>query len=101
MRTRNIKINVFLNEDEKESLMDKSKKAQLSQSDFIRNLIVEYYSYQLKESDVENFNIVLLKIVENLSILKHQMDFLRYSDYSNFISKQIEELDKLLNKFHQ
>lgn len=99
MRTRNIKINVFLNEDEKELLMDKSKKAQLSQSDFIRNLIVGYYSYQLKESDAENFNAVLLRIVENLSILKHQMDFLRYSDYSNFISKQIEELDKLLNKF--
>lgn len=100
MRTRNIKINVFLNEDEKKLLMDKSKKAKLSQSDFIRNLIIGYYSYQLKESDAENFNAVLLRIVENLSILKHQMDFLRYSDYSNFISKQIEELDKLLNKFH-
>lgn len=49
MRTRNIKINVFLNEDEKELLMDKSKKAQLSQSDFIRNLIVGYNSKNLMQ----------------------------------------------------
>ena len=34
MRKRNIKINVFLNEDEKRMLVEKSNKARLSQFDF-------------------------------------------------------------------
>ena len=42
MRKRNIKINVFLNEDEKRMLVEKSNKARLSQSDFIRKLINDY-----------------------------------------------------------
>ena len=42
MRKRNIKINVFLNEYEKKMLEEKSNKARLSQSDFIRNLIRDY-----------------------------------------------------------
>ncbi len=40
MRKRNIKVNVFLNESEKKMLEEKSNKARLSQSDFIRNLII-------------------------------------------------------------
>ena len=42
MRTRNIKLNVFLNEEEQKILKEKSNKARLSQSDFIRNLILNY-----------------------------------------------------------
>ncbi len=35
MRTRNKKINVYLNEDEKNILLEKSSQAKLSQSDFL------------------------------------------------------------------
>ena len=42
MRARNIKINVYLNEEEKKMLEEKSTKTKLSQSDFIRNLIEDF-----------------------------------------------------------
>ena len=42
IRIRNIKLNVFLNEEEQILLKEKSNKARLTQSDFIRKLITEY-----------------------------------------------------------
>lgn len=96
MRTRNIKINVFLNDDEKKLLMDKSKKAKLSQSDFIRSLIKRYYDLQPTQDDVNNVITSLSTIIDNLALLKRQMDFLRYSDYSNFIDKQIENINEII-----
>ena len=46
MRNRNIKLNVFLNEREHDLLIEKTNKARLTQSDFIRKLINDYkYEY--------------------------------------------------------
>lgn len=41
IRVRNIKLNVFLNQEEQKLLKEKSNKIRLTQSDFIRNLINE------------------------------------------------------------
>lgn len=92
MRKRNIKINVFLNEFEKKMLEEKSNKARLSQSDFIKNLINDYTN----NNDTKKRE-KLLKIIEDLSVLKQQMDFLNYRDYSNFIIKQINLIENILN----
>ena len=46
MRTRNIKINVFLNEDEKRIFDEKAKKSGLNKSEFFRKIILDY---KLKE----------------------------------------------------
>lgn len=97
MRTRNIKINVFLNEDEKQMLVEKSNKAKLSQSDFIRKLINDYTNDDVIKNNLEK-KLQLLKIVEDLSLLKKQMDFLNYSDYSNFITKQIRNINNIINQ---
>lgn len=101
MRKRNIKINVFLNEDEKRMLVEKSNKAKLSQSDFIRKLINDYANDDVTKSNLKEKNVQLLKIVENLSLLKRQMDFLGYRDYSNLIIKQINEIKNILNDYYE
>lgn len=97
MRKRNIKINVFLNENEKQMLVEKSNKAKLSQSDFIRKLINDYTNDDVIKNNLEK-KLQLLKIVEDLSLLKKQMDFLNYSDYSNFITKQIRNINNIINQ---
>lgn len=52
MRTRNIKINVYLNEEEKKILKEKAIKTKLSQSDFIRNLIADFKEGSLSNQDI-------------------------------------------------
>ena len=42
MRKRNIKINIFLNEDEKRIFDEKVKKSGLTKSDFFRKIIQDY-----------------------------------------------------------
>lgn len=95
MRKRNIKINVFLNEFEKKMLEEKSNKVRLSQSDFIRKLINDYANNNSKNDNEKREK--LLKIIEDLTLLKQQMDFLNYRDYSNFIIKQINQIENILN----
>lgn len=101
MRKRNIKINVFLNEDEKRMLVEKSNKARLSQSGFIRKLINDYANDDVTKSNLKEEKVQLLKIIENLSLLKRQMDFLEYRDYSNLIIKQINEIKNILNDYYE
>lgn len=98
MKTRNIKINVYLNETEKKMLEEKSSKIKLSQSDFIRKLITEYYGSNITKNNLEKTVNSLSKIAEGFSSLKNQMDFLRYSDYSNFIAKQISNINNIIKQ---
>lgn len=97
MRKRNIKINVFLNEMEKNMLVEKSNKARLSQSDFIRKLINDYTNDDVIKNNLEEEKVQLLKIIKDLSLLKKQMDFLGYRDYSNLIIRQINQIKNILN----
>ena len=99
MRKRNIKINVFLDEEEKQMLVEKSNKSKLSQSDFIRKLINDYANDDGTKSNLEEERVQLLKIIENLSLLKRQMDFLGYRDYSNLIIRQINQIKNILNDY--
>lgn len=100
MRKRNIKINVYLNEEEKKMLEVKSNKARLSQSDFIRNLIVNNCEIEsLKKYD--DIALSLTEIIINLSKLKSQMDFLRYSNYSNYIIKQIHNISAIIKQIQK
>lgn len=56
MRSRNIKINVYLNELEKEVYDEKVKKSGLNHSDFFRYIIL---GYKLKEKPDERFYEIL------------------------------------------
>ncbi|MBO5143441.1 MAG: CopG family transcriptional regulator [Clostridia bacterium] len=59
MRNRNIKINIFLNEDEKKIFDEKAKKSGLSKSEFFRKIILDY---QLKEQPDERFYEMLSQL---------------------------------------
>ena len=59
MRNRNIKINIFLNEEENKILNEKVKKSGLNKSEFFRKIILDY---QLKEKPDEKFYEVLSQL---------------------------------------
>ncbi len=59
MRARNIKINIFLNEDEKRILDEKVKKSGLNKSEFFIKIILDY---KLKEQPDERFYEILAQL---------------------------------------
>lgn len=59
MRNRNIKINIFLNEEENKILIEKVKRSGLNKSEFFRKIILDY---QLKEKPDEKFYEVLSQL---------------------------------------
>ena len=69
MRTRNIKLNIFLNEDERKKLK-KPNKAKLSQSNLIRNLIEKYNDKNIYNLDIENIKSSILSVIKDLTNFK-------------------------------
>ena len=95
IRVRNIKLNVFLNEEEQKILKEKSNKARLTQSDFIRNLITEYDNNNLSNVDIENMKNVILSTINDLNKLRDTMYRLGYYQLVEFIDKIVEKLSKI------
>ena len=62
MRSRNIKVNVFLNAEENKIFEDKAKKSGLSKSEFFRKIILDY---KLKEQPDERFYEILTRVKRN------------------------------------
>ena len=79
MRNRNIKINVFLNEEEKKIFDEKAKKSGLSKSEFFRKTILDY---QLREQPDERF-YEILSLLRNMANNLNQMarTYNRYQGY--------------------
>ncbi len=59
MRKRNIKINIFLDGDEKKMFDEKARKSGLSKSEFFRKVILDY---KLKEQPDERFYEILTQL---------------------------------------
>lgn len=98
MRKRNIKINVFLSEEEKKMLEAKSNEARLSQSDFIRNLIKDFSCNKLPKIDVDNLINIISSNINDLSKLKNQIHYLGYFREEEFLQNIIDSLNKLIVK---
>ncbi len=98
IRVRNIKLNVFLNEEEQKLLKEKSNKARLTQSDFIRNLINEYDDNNLSNFDIENINHVISSTINDLNKLRDTMYRLGYYQLVEFLDSIIGELYKIYQK---
>ena len=64
-------------------------------------LINDYANDDGTKSNLEEERVQLLKIIENLSLLKRQMDFLGYRDYSNLIIRQINQIKNILNDYDE
>ena len=96
MRKRNIKINVFLNEDEKRMLVEKSNKARLSQSDFIRKLIRDYTNDKPLEINIDNIVNNIFNITDDLSKLKSKLHYLGYFHEEEYLQNKIDNLNDLI-----
>lgn len=97
MRTRNIKINVFLNEEEKKMLVKKSNSAKLSQSDFFRMLIQDYSADRVLNKDLNEIYVTLNIVSNNLSKLSNELNRLCYYDFTRFLNEQISKIQKSIN----
>lgn len=106
MRIRNNKVNVFLSDDEKFILKRNASKVNLSQSEYIRNLIVGYEIKipEVKEEPkpkkeeyiIENIAKALEENIECLIKVKNRFHYLGYFEDERAIGTKIEYL-KLQN----
>lgn len=107
MRKRNNKINIFLNDEENEVLKLNTKKLKISQSEYIRNLILknEFNTPILKEENnqkrdnyiIENVIKALDENIEYLIKVKNKFHYLGYSQDEELIQTKIEFLKTLNN----
>ena len=94
MRKRNIKLNIFLNADEKKILDSKVKKSGLNKSEFFRKIIL---GYQLKEQLDERF-YEILKQLRGMAINLNQMAKVYNSNFGYVPDYDIESLFKEIKK---
>ena len=102
MRIRNNKVNVFLSDDEKFILKRYSSKLNLSQSEYIRNLIVGYEikipvikeepKPKKEEYIIENIAKALEENIECLIKVKNRFHYLGYFKDGQAIGTKIEYL---------
>ena len=102
MRIRNNKVNVFLSDDEKFILKRDSSKLNLSQSEYIRNLIIGYEvkNPEVKEetkNSIDEYIIekILKTLEENINCLikvKNKFHYLGYFENEQAIGTKIETL---------
>lgn len=93
MRARNIKINVYLNEEEKKMLEEKSTKTKLSQSDFIRNLIEDFDINYSSKNDIAGLTNIISENINNLTKLKNKIHYLGYFREEELIQRIISSLN--------
>lgn len=102
MRIRNNKVNVFLSDDEKFILKRDSSKLNLSQSEYIRNLIIGYEvkNPEVKEETKNSIDEYIIEKIfktleENINCLikvKNKFHYLGYFENEQAIGAKIETL---------
>ena len=93
MRTRHIKINVFLNETEKKILEEKSSKIKLSQSDFFRKWIDDFKINSLSNSDITNIAESLEESINELLKLKKRLHNFGYFEDEEFLKNKMIDFE--------
>ena len=82
IRNRNIKINIFLNEEENRILDEKVRKSGLNKSEFFRKIILDY---QLKEKPDEKFYEILAQL-RGMATNLNQMSRV-YNQYKGYVNE--------------
>ena len=98
MRTRNIKINVYLNGTEKKMLEEKSSKIKLSQSDFIRKLIDDFKINSLSNNDINYIIESLENRINELLKLKKRLHNFGYFEDEEFLKNKMIDFDFWISK---
>ena len=77
-------------------LEEKSNKARLSQSDFIRNLIRDYTNDKPLEINIDNIVNNIFNITDDLSKLKSKLHYLGYFHEEEYLQNKIDNLNDLI-----
>ena len=111
MRIRNNKVNVFLSDDEKFILKRDSLKLNLSQSEYIRNLIIGYEvkNPEVKEETKNSIDEYIIEKIfktldENINCLtkvKNKFHYLGYFENEQAIGTKIETLKMQNNEIKE
>ena len=90
MRERTIKQQIWLNQQEKNLLKEKSKKAELTESEFLRSCIKGYKIKEQPTEEIKNFQRDITGIANNINQIA------RIANGSRYISNN--DLDYVQNK---
>ena len=93
MRNRNIKLNVFLNEEEHDLLKEKTRKLGISQSTFIRKLIKDYEVNPKAKIDSN----IIKSIINDLTKINNYMHRWSYINFESLLTYDIDYLSKFIN----
>ncbi len=112
MRTRYNKVNVFLNDDEKNILKRNCEIYHTNQSEYIRSLIIGYDmnkniskkaedKSKEKEIDVAQVNRIINDNIEFLVKVKNRFKYFGYNYDEQEVSKEIENLKILKDTIYK
>ncbi|MBR4344187.1 MAG: plasmid mobilization relaxosome protein MobC [Lachnospiraceae bacterium] len=97
-RKRSLELHVFLNEEENEIFEAKFRlSGKQNKSDFLRQLILEGFVYEIDFSDIQRNNFLLSNISNNINQIAHRINETRNIHQSDIdaIRKEIEKLWQL------
>ena len=97
-RKRSLELHVFLNEEENEIFEAKFRlSGKQNKSDFLRQLILEGFVYEIDFSDIQRNNFLLSNISNNINQIAHRINETRNIHQSDIdaIRMEIEKLWQL------
>ena len=93
MRTKTIKLQIYLNADEKKLLKEKSKRAGLNESEFIRSMIKGYKIKKQPTKEIREFTRDISGIANNINQIERSNN-IRYGR-----NEDIEYIKNAISKF--
>jgi len=96
-RVRNNRIDIMLSDEEYAKLKSDVEKAQISQSDYIRRLILNKRLREKPDDRFYNVMFQLTHIGNNLNQIAHKANYLNVID-KNYYIKQAETWTEFMNK---
>ena len=98
MRIRDIKKNFYLNEEENTRLKNNCEKTGLSESSYLRALIMGYKPIEQPSENIFEIIKQLRGIGTNLNQIARQANYLEYIDAPNY-KRTAEKLEEFMNEF--
>ena len=98
MRIRDIKKNFYLNEEENTRLKNNCEKTGLSESSYLRALIMGYKPIEQPNENVFEMIKQLRGIGIKLNQIARQANYLEYIDAPNY-KRTVEKLEEFMNEF--
>lgn len=96
MRERTIKQQIWLNQQEKNLLKEKSKKLGLTESEFLRSCIKGYKIKEQPTEEIKNFQRNITGIANNINQIAHIANSSRYISNNDLDYVQNKVIDFIL-----